>query len=62
MMANWLGGTYVNRDKKGDPNGRKPIVVVEVNKQRAALDFVIETKHLKFFDKASGLKTDPISL
>jgi multiple sugar transport system ATP-binding protein len=24
-------------------------------------DFVIETKHLKFFDKASGLKTEPIS-
>jgi multiple sugar transport system ATP-binding protein len=25
-------------------------------------DFVIETKHLKFFDKASGLKAAPISL
>ncbi len=52
MMANWLGGTYVYRDKKGDPNGRKPIVVVEANKQRAALDFVIENT---FFDECFGL-------
>ena len=52
MMANWIGGTFVNRDKKGDPNGRKPIVVVPVDKQREALDFVIENI---FFDKAFGL-------
>jgi hypothetical protein len=30
MMANWIGGAHVNRDKKGDPNGRKPIEVVPV--------------------------------
>ncbi len=52
MMANWLGGTYVNRDKKGDPNARKPIVVVSAKKQRDALDFVIENT---FYDKAFGL-------
>lgn len=52
MMANWVGGTYVNRDKKGDPNGRKPIVVVEADKQRAAIDFVIENT---FFDECFGL-------
>ena len=52
MMANWIGGTFVNRDKKGDPNGRKPIVVVPVDKQREALDFVIENI---FFDEAFGL-------
>ncbi len=28
MIANWVGGAHVNRDKKGDPNGRKPIEVV----------------------------------
>ena len=52
MMSNWLGGTYVHRDKKGDPNGRQPIEVVPVDKQRAALDFVIEHS---FRDEAYGL-------
>ncbi|MFT5302847.1 MAG: hypothetical protein ACI814_003664, partial [Mariniblastus sp.] len=52
MMSNWLGGTHINRDKKGDPNARKPIVVVPAAKQRAALDFVIENA---FFDEAYGL-------
>ncbi|MFO1002914.1 MAG: zinc-dependent metalloprotease [Planctomycetaceae bacterium] len=36
MMANWIGGAHVNRDKKGDPNGRKPIVVVPADTQRKA--------------------------
>ncbi len=52
MMSNWIGGTFVNRDKKGDPNGRKPIVVVPAQQQRAALDFVIDNM---FFDEAFGL-------
>ena len=52
MMSNWVGGTFVNRDKKGDPNGRKPIVVVPAEKQREAIDFVIE--HM-FFDEAFGI-------
>ena len=52
MMSNWLGGTFVNRDKKGDPNDRKPIVVVPAEQQRKALDFVVENV---FFDEAYGL-------
>jgi hypothetical protein len=28
MMANWIGGVHVYRDKKGDPNGRAPLSVV----------------------------------
>lgn len=52
MMANWLGGTYVFRDKKGDPNGRKPIVVVPAKKQRDAMEFVIANT---FRDEAFGL-------
>ncbi|MEZ6090717.1 MAG: zinc-dependent metalloprotease [Pirellulaceae bacterium] len=28
MMAGWIGGAFVHRDKKGDPNDRKPIEVV----------------------------------
>ncbi len=55
MMANWLGGTFVNRDKKGDPNGRLPIVVVPAESQRKALDFVIASM---FFDEAFGLTPD----
>ncbi len=55
MMANWLGGTYVNRDRKGDPNGRKPIEVVEAEKQREALKFVVDNT---FFDEAYGLSPE----
>ncbi len=42
MMANWIGGANVNRDRKGDPGDRVPISVVEADTQRAALDWVIE--------------------
>lgn len=52
MMANWVGGTFVNRDKKGDPNGRTPIVVVPAETQRKALNFVINTM---FDDQSFGL-------
>jgi len=52
MMANWVGTAHVYRDKKGDPNGRAPIEVVDVAKQRDALNFVIENS---FYDKAFGL-------
>ena len=52
MMSNWLGGTFVNRDLKGDPNDRKPIVVVPAEQQRKALEFVLENV---FFDEAYGL-------
>jgi hypothetical protein len=52
LMANWLGGTFINRDKKGDPDDRKPITVVPAQQQREALDFVL--KH-SFFDEAYGL-------
>ncbi len=55
MMANWLGGTFVNRDKKGDPNARKPIEVVSASLQRDALDFVVENT---FRDEAFGLTPD----
>ncbi len=55
MMANWIGGTFVNRDKKGDPNGRAPLTVVPADKQREALEFVIETA---FQDSAFGLNPE----
>jgi hypothetical protein len=55
MMANWLGGAFVYRDKKGDKGDRLPIEVVPAKKQRDALNFVIENA---FRDKAFGLTQD----
>lgn len=52
MMANWVGGAFINRDKKGDPGDRNPVEVVPVEQQRAALDFVIRQA---FEDDAFGL-------
>jgi hypothetical protein len=52
MMANWIGGAHVYRDKKGDPNGRAPIDVVSAERQRAALNFVIANS---FHDEVFGL-------
>ena len=52
MMSNWVGGAFVNRDKKGDPNGRSPIVVVPVEQQRKALNFVTTNA---FHDESFGL-------
>ncbi|MCP4513280.1 MAG: hypothetical protein GY826_43545, partial [Fuerstiella sp.] len=55
MMANWVGGAHVYRDKKGDPNGRKPVEVVAAEKQRKALAFVVENS---FKDAAFGLSPE----
>jgi hypothetical protein len=41
MMANWVGGAHVYRHKKGDSD-RTPIEVVDADKQRHALQFVID--------------------
>ncbi|MCL4221359.1 MAG: zinc-dependent metalloprotease [Phycisphaerales bacterium] len=55
MMARWVGGAYVYRDKKGDPNGRAPIEVVEPGKQRAALNYLIDHS---FKDEVYGLSPE----
>ncbi|KAA1261861.1 hypothetical protein LF1_44220 [Rubripirellula obstinata] len=52
MMANWVGGAFVNRDKKGDPGNRPPVEVVPADQQRAALQFVIDST---FNDDSYGL-------
>jgi hypothetical protein len=52
MMANWIGGVHVYRDKKGDPNGRPPLAIVPADKQRQAIKFVIDNT---FSDEAYGL-------
>ncbi len=52
MMGNWVGSAYVYRDKKGDPGNRAPIEVVPAERQRAAMQFVIENA---FYDEAYGI-------
>jgi hypothetical protein len=52
MMANWIGSAYVHRDRKGDPDGRVPIEVVDPAIQREALAWLIEHA---FIDEAFGL-------
>lgn len=55
MMANWLGGAFVHRDRKGDKGDRLPIEVVPAEQQREAMKFVAENA---FVDEAFGLTPD----
>ncbi|MCA9304701.1 MAG: zinc-dependent metalloprotease, partial [Phycisphaerales bacterium] len=55
MMANWVGSAYVYRDKKGDPGDRAPIQAVEAERQRQAMQFVIDNT---FNDDAYGLSPE----
>ncbi len=55
MMSNWVGGAFVHRDKKGDPNARLPLEVVPAKMQRDALNFVLETT---FRDDAYALSPE----
>ncbi|MCB9899036.1 MAG: zinc-dependent metalloprotease [Planctomycetes bacterium] len=52
MMANWIGGSFVHNDHKGDPDGRTPLEPVPAEMQREALDWVIQNS---FYDEAFGL-------
>ncbi len=58
MMANWVGGAFIHRDKKGDPNARPPIQVVPADTQRKALKFVLESS---FRDDAYALSPELLS-
>ena len=40
LAANFVGGEYMHRDHKGDPEGRDPFVPVNLAKQREALKFL----------------------
>ena len=42
MATRFVGGHYIHRDHKGDPNERRPIEPVPVEKQREALNLVCE--------------------
>jgi hypothetical protein len=42
MMSNWVGGTFVRREHKGDKGDRPPLEAVPVAAQREALKWVVE--------------------
>jgi hypothetical protein len=52
FASRFIGGLYVNRHHKGDPNGKPPFEVVEVEKQREAMklleDYVFSDKPFSF--------------
>ena len=52
IMANWIGGAYVNKDHKGDPGDRVPLTPVSVEDQREAIQFCIDNS---FFEKSFDL-------
>lgn len=58
MMANWIGGTFQSRAKKGDPGDLAPLTPVPADQQRAALNFVVNNT---FYDDAYGLTPDLLS-
>jgi hypothetical protein len=55
IASSFIGGSYINRDKKGDPGDRDPVKPVEVEQQRHALKFIIDNM---FNDAAFGLSSD----
>lgn len=58
VMASWVGGTHVNRVKKGDEGTGDPLVPCDPKMQRKALQFVIENA---FRDEAYGLNADLVN-
>ncbi|MCI0675252.1 MAG: zinc-dependent metalloprotease [Phycisphaerales bacterium] len=58
IASRYVGGVHVNRDRKGDPNGREPLVPVAAEKQRTAMKFVIDSA---FTDAAFDLRPDVLT-
>ncbi|MDG2200566.1 MAG: zinc-dependent metalloprotease [Phycisphaerales bacterium] len=55
IASNWVGGSKVNRDKKGDPGNRPPIAPIEAEQQRRALQVVLDNT---MYDEAFGLSPE----
>jgi hypothetical protein len=55
VASRYVGGVQINRDRKGDPDGRDPVVPVDAAKQRTALKFVIDNA---FPDAAFDLRPE----
>ncbi|MDR2705742.1 MAG: zinc-dependent metalloprotease, partial [Planctomycetaceae bacterium] len=43
VLSRNVAGLYVNRDHRGDPNGRPPIQVVDAKTQRDSLEYICKT-------------------
>lgn len=57
IASNWVGGSFINNDNKGDPGDRTPIADVPAERQREALQLVIDNA---FQDAAFGLTPELI--
>ena len=55
VASNWVGGSMVNRDKKGDPGNRAPIAPIDADQQRRALQIVLDNT---MYDDAFGLSPE----
>ena len=55
IAANWIGGSYLNRHKKGDPDAVRPIENIPAEQQRRALAFVLENT---MKDECYGLNSE----
>ncbi|MFO0828151.1 MAG: zinc-dependent metalloprotease [Phycisphaerales bacterium] len=58
VMGSWVGGTHVTRVKKGDANMGDPLVPVDPQRQRAALQFMMENA---FRDDAYGITPELVN-
>ncbi len=58
MMSNWIGGAFVSRAKKGDPDAPPTIQPVPADQQRDSLRWIIDNS---FFDEAWGLSPELLS-
>ncbi len=52
VASNWIGGSYINNDFKGDPGDRAPIEDIPAAEQRRALRLVVDNT---LVDEAYGL-------
>ena len=55
IAANWIGGSYLSRNKKGDPGEVDPVRPIEAEQQRRALKLVIDSS---MPDEAFGLTNE----
>ena len=58
LAAAWVGGTHVNRVRKGDPNTGDPLVPVDADLQREALALIVEQA---FQDEAYGITPELVT-
>lgn len=55
MVSRYVGGIHTNRHRKGDPNGQPPLVPVSAERQREAMQWLIDHT---FDDGAFGLTAE----